>query len=356
MNEKDIKKQIFDNVYEPNMSSKKIEQVDKLYEKEMFGTLEIIGRDDSQGGKIIHHEEPSRNKILIWAKHAIMKMMSGDVMARWGANRTNPSGTVSSGKGTMISNKQFFTSDSNSYTDTFNYTAENFIYYNQMKFPYFPTKMLFGTGLGVNGSLFPSTNDVNAFKRDNITNQDDLVNISTEGWVQSVHSDSLITGTIDDYSIAKDKTWTDFTNTTYNTSLTGEPSNIWLPSFVYMNRTRPFESVSEMKISKHDEAYDEYNKITYTVILPSQLDGRWYPYNNESTGNGVQLKYAGLFCDAAFIEYSGSSEKLLSKIGEPSSAFTNGMMWAKRAITPITKTNNISLEFKWSIYLPRETL
>lgn len=354
MTEKIVQKELFDKIYEPKMSLGQLKIADSFFNKEIIGTLEVIARDDSQGGKIVHHEQASPNKVLVWAKHCMAKMMAGDIMARYGANRMNPftavNDSVEYGKGTIISSQQFFDSAVTSYTDTYNYTASNFTGFLDMRYPYFPTKMLFGTGYGVNDSLYPGTNDsAPTTPESTITDQTVTLDIANEGWVQAIHG----TGTVsapdvygESATIGND--WDKCTQLKYKTDFGN-----WLPAFVFMRRSRPYESTSDMLIDKYVSTNYEYNKITYTTLLPSQLTSKWYPYNEESGGVGLYLKYAGLFCDAAFLEYNGSSETQdLST--DPGRKFSNGILWAKRAITPVMKSSLISIQFIWTIYMPRE--
>jgi hypothetical protein len=355
MTEKEGKKFLFDNIYEKSMSLKQLKKTEEKFCKEMFGTLSVIARDDTKickdgKGKIIHYEKPSLNKVLVWAKHCMIKLTAGDIMCRYGANRITPNGNnIYTGKGTLISNRQFFSEDTGSFLNDYNYIANSFTGYSDMKHPYFPTKMLFGTGNSQSGIAFPAKNDINSDQESEITDQDDTLSIPEEGWVQSVHTSGEITG-LDNYGIGAGQNWENFTINEYKHFLSG--ANQWLPSFIYIKRSRPFENNSEMSIDKYIDDNPEYNKITFSVDMPSQLTGRWYPYNKEQYGRGVELKYAGLFCDAAWVNYSGTTE-LYVETGSPGEEFQTGIMWAKRAIAPIIKTENISLQFFWTLYIPR---
>ena len=64
------------------------------------------------------------------------------------------------------------------------------------------------------------------------------------------------------------------------------------------------------------------------------------------------IKYAGLFCDAGWVNYSNETSSI-NELVTPGLEFKNGICWAKKAITPVTKTNEISIDFNWILYIPR---
>jgi hypothetical protein len=298
---------------------------------------------------------------MIWAKHASARLVSGEIMETFGSNRRLMTGDVSSvtltpdgGKGTMITNKQFF--DDNSSTNLNNYNiisnwtttkgSKAFIY------PYFPTKMLFGTANGNGVGSYSGANASDTITKEaDITNETDTLNIKTEGWIQSIHSfGSIGVSSVDRYSLSNfnGSAYEDFTSEYYSTNF-----DSWLPSFVYCTRTQSFVNNTDIAVSKYDDGYAAYNKIVYTVTLPGQSNDCYYPYNYNASGTSVGnvLKYAGLFCDAAYIEFS-NNDFFQILTGSPGNEFRYGMPWAKKSIDPVTKTYNISIDFVWSIYIP----
>jgi hypothetical protein len=349
-----MEKQLFDNNYENKMSLKKIKQTEQFYKKQMFGTLGVVAKND-RTGEITHIEQPSLNKIMVWAKHSMIKLMSGDIMCSYGSNRSNFLGDIYTGKGTIISNRQFLDTDLDSYLNTnYNITMSNFEDSELMNYPYFPTKMLFGTGKSSNNIGFPAVNSSVLEKEDDIINENELLDNTIEGWVQSVNQDTLVKFP-DNYNLGSgvSKYWNSFTQTNYKNNIYGDIDDIWLPSFIYMTRNRPFEKMSEILVDKFESEFPEYNKITFSVTMPSQLNNKWYPYNIEKSGEGVMIKYAALFCDAAYLKYSGGTE-LLDLNDVTCKILQYGMPWAKRSIIPFTKTNEISVLFQWTIYFPKE--
>ncbi len=124
------------------------------------------------------------------------------------------------------------------------------------------------------------------------------------------------------------------------------------PAFIYAKReSRFYQSGAEIALNFDSNVE---NKITYTVTMPEQTGvyaGDFYPYN------GFVLKEAGLFCDARFRlknttppNGAGSDDSALEEFDNYSS-MPHGILFAKRYISPITKSHDVSITARWTIYL-----
>jgi hypothetical protein len=80
------------------------------------------------------------------------------------------------------------------------------------------------------------------------------------------------------------------------------------------------------------------DKITYSVVMPNTEGKGFYPYT------GWILKEAGLFCDSRFL-IGGEVDQTTDTFKQ----MPSGIMMFKRNITPVIKTEDSEIEFKWSI-------
>jgi hypothetical protein len=366
------------------------------------GEVEVIG---SKAGKVFHYDKGD-NTVTIWGKHAMMHILTGESFSATGKQRsllgadhltlnTWAGDSGHNNDGTMISNYQYFSMPLFpsslgwwSRGDTRLPSASTYLY------PYFPTKMLFGTGFeyaSYNTGVYPMGSDFQAYYTNTInastfiynggptitTNTysnvfggstgDSLINLRT---VNDIYSTTLVTPVILDTDFGVPGAIKDG-NYSCNVSLTtGLPDvtklqlisgnyfpgyNYWgigQPAFIYARReARFYQSGTEVAL---DFDSNVENKITYTITMPEQTGsyaGMFYPYN------GFVLKVAGLFTDAKFFlrntvpgndaasEDSGIQEfKNYTKMPQ-------GMLIAKRYIAPITKSHDVSITCRWSLYL-----
>lgn len=373
------------------------------------GELEIIGtRSD---GEVFHYEKQS-NVITLWMHHAIMHLLTGSVFTSHGNSfeeynssvgkvnvRTMRSRTESdhvstsesgvNNDGTMISAQHYFANNNNYFpkfwtdpnitnidpnTSDGDDVSENFYY------PFFPTKMLFGTGVE-----FSSWNDMTS---DQKTAYADAGNtfLYNGSWDESTFNDKLNTG-----AIAKENyysnTWDSVNKTLVSTrtvndldmdSLTTTPTTadfgvegaiknslyfdqvadsskidssnlavgayrgIGYPAFIYTRKhLRFFESSGEIYLTDDESSIE--NSITFTVEIPGAT-GVYNPYNN------YILKQVGLFCDARFT--LGNTVPTKEESGyELYKKMPHGMLLAKRNITPIKKQESDTITAKWTITL-----
>ena len=124
------------------------------------------------------------------------------------------------------------------------------------------------------------------------------------------------------------------------------------PAFIYARRESRFYQTGAEVALNWDTNVE--NKITFTVTMPEQTGtnaGIYYPYN------GFVLKEAGLFCDARFVLHNTAPSDEASSDDTDLDEYENyikmphGIMFARRLISPITKSHNISITVRWSIYL-----
>ena len=380
---------------------------------EFKGKLEIWAIKD---GKVIHHDDGS-NIVTKWAKHATMHLLTSESYSTHGdriingyaasAKRTATGHSTSANNdGTMISGEQYLSDNVGYYDnqgsgDDYNYwsvphpdlstdvsdSADGFIY------PFFPTKMLFGTGIE-----YDSWASIPAVNQD--ASQAGYANPSNGGWGSTSFNlylnNSILSSnyysdnwtdydlnpcrTLNDvYSAALDTTLEDdafaikgaIKDGTYNGSneeevLTevdgnwfsdGSYRGIGQPAFIYSKRAARYMNDGEaaLELGETVGTTDLDSKITYTVVMPEQPDGEFYPYN------GYTLKVAGLYADAAMLlkntvpadatagENDDSDETNQEFINYKK--MPNGILWATRNIAPIFKSHDTKIVAQWTIYL-----
>ena len=383
------------------------------------GELEIIAEKD---GKIIHRDKQN-NIITNWARHANMKLIGsaswskigdGDVTVSNGTGTeispcfsqrsVNPADHTDNinNDGTLISEGQYFENNTD-YHDGSSYkhynTSEMDFENDLYKYPFFPTKMLFGTGVE-----YPSWEDIpDEFKG----SADDFLsytNLLNGGWNQTEFNENIndindlyynyYSGTFDGNHIRMCKTMNDlysaqqqhnvdsgYTPDRYgirgaiknsffndksdiNVESDGDgfnfPNNslkgIGLPCFIYCRRND-----TEINFETNDDG-DLVTKLSFTVIMPSQesLTGNdnYYPYN------GYLLKEAGLFCDARFsnsVNYKsingGATGEEVPDGGDSlihHNKMPGGLMWATRPIAPVFKDHRTAITARWTIYIEKQ--
>jgi hypothetical protein len=337
------------------------------------GRLKVIG---TRNGKVFHYDE-GHNKVMIWAKHAMMKIIAGDLMCEFGESRnrfnwgtdsiapftpwsagfsdykksslnanyypaTDTDQSLVNGDGTLVSNYQY---KSKSYPVT---TPGLDVFYNykstwepsatrKLFYPYMPTKMLFGT-MNVNGSGI-ATNDTTISPYVDTT--------PNSGYNLEINARE--TGILGDIRSG-------FAYDRFNKASKTSGAYAWQPpSFIYVDRPNGKSAIGgniELNKLLDDGSHLEENLLSFTVVMPEQLDSSdLYPYND------YNLKVAGLFCDAHYTSGAEDSAAHIANLRARSADdYTSqnpynmkyGMMWAKRYIDPIVKTANSAIYFKWT--------
>jgi len=380
------------------------------------GKLEIWGY---KNGELIHHDKGD-NIVTKWAKHATMHLLTGEIYSTHGSIDSKRSVEVgdhildsSNNDGTMISDAKYLGSNVDYYENTG--SGNNYLYWSvphpdvdpnantpvfddttsytdsrAFQYPFFPTKMLFGTGIE-----YTNWADVVADGRGG-SGQDGYGHVGNGGWSQSVFDDKINdsknyystywdsqnyelkhTRTVNDvYSAAlsstenpmnednfgvkgaiKDATY-DGSNgaTVLNGSApffaTSSYRGIGKPAFIYAKRNSRYMENGEvvLELGETVGTEDLESKITYTVTMPEQPNGEFYPYN------GYTLKVAGLFADASMI--LGNNVPVdENDVSDHVNEYTNfkqqpsGILWATRNIAPFYKTHDTTLIAQWTIYL-----
>ena len=383
------------------------QEIDRFGFANIQGELEIIGYEN---GKPFHYDK-NHNVVTIWSKHATMHLLTGEIFSAHGQQRSFLAGDHQgqgdglgpfgfgegvNADGTLLSGQQFF---SNNIDPNFSLNTrwskstiapanipDGTTNPDEVKYPYFPTKMLFGTGFEfatwaeIQGLTDPAYEDI----------------YTTQGW--SAIFDNNVSDSLNDYSnrlnsveLAKTRTMNDV----YSGTLENEPTDtafavagavkngnytdsdtqrydsgsgtertmleegnefivpewrgIGKPSFIYARRElRKFEGGSEVALSADEGAANLIeNKITMTVVMPEQTGdyaGVYYPYN------GFTLKQAGLFCDAHFLLQNSVPETPGTNEYENYIKQGYGIMVAVRNIAPIQKSHNVSISARWTLY------
>lgn len=381
---KDIVKSGFHQLVESRIGA------DRFYM--LRGELEIIGR---RNGKIFHYDK-GPNTVTVWGKHVMMHILTGESFTAQGAQRstiaTDHKAIIAAGDtgynndGTLMSNQQYF--DAPTFPGSMGWwsradsripSASNYIY------PIFPVKLLFGTGFeyaAYNSGLYPMPSDFQTFYASTInagtfgnngisandysnnfggTTGDSLIKMRS---VNDIYSSTLATPTVldSDFGIPgaiKDGMYHNSVGDSQKLQIIAgnyfSNYNYWgigKPAFLYAKReSRFYQSGSEIGL---DFDSNVENKITYSVTLPEQTGtnaGRFYPHN------GFVLKVAGLFCDARFflrgdipIDDAHSDDSGLQEY-KNYTKMPYGMIIAKRYIAPITKSHDVSITARWTLYL-----
>lgn len=341
-----------------------------LYPYKYKGVLEVIGY---KNGKVFHYDK-SENVATIWSKHATMHLLTGEVFTDTGVTRAD--GVHTSGDtntdGTLVSAKQYFDGDSITWwsgDSTGDVGAD---------YPFFPTKMLFGTGkeyatyadIGGDTAYYTGLGWTNSNFNANISNADNDYSgdygdsLVKKKSINDRDSNILTTPTItnEDYAVQgaiKHGLYESRTGDSGNLDTSSgseyfdkQYMGVGHPCMIYAKRTaRHYESGSEVALSFDDHVE---NKITFTSTMPEQTGdnaGKLYPYN------GHILKVAGLFCDARFFLGDAHPGDSAGSDDTPKNEFDNytkmpyGILFAKRYIAPIQKDHDVSITARWTIYL-----
>lgn len=356
--------------------------------KTLRGEVEVIGE---KNGKVFHYEK-SANTVTDWAKHSTMHVLTGEAFTTHGVQRSFDTSTdhpsqVSPGEGhnsdgTLISGQQYF--QGNEDYQQYGYfksrstqvpntgLGDSSNQPEDMYKPFFPTKMLFGTGFewknwteleannpehknayfedGWNQSTFDSNinevyNNYSGYwdSASSVLNQTRTMNDIYSGPLSEIieSSDFGIKGAVKNgLYFDSDSDSANIIEEGGNKFLDKQYAGIGLPCFIYPNReSRFFQDGAEIFLSA-DGNFE--NKITFTVVMPEQSGtnaGIFYPYN------GYILKQAGLFCDANLVKDNTSSGDDLEE------KMPHGLLFAKKNISPITKSHDVAITIRWTIYL-----
>jgi len=352
--------------------------------KELKGVVEITGY---KNGKKFYYDKGD-NTVTIWAKHSMIHLLTGEVMTSHGKQREFTGHSLTENlDGTLISGEQFFTNyDSNAYpsgynldrrwsrnTANFDATSGDINHAmsgsDNLMFPFFPTKMLLGTGFE-----YEAWNDISASDpNDRAYYESYGYNDANFGNPTSEYSDTwngtnlvatkTMNDTIDrvltenvsteDFAIKGAIKNGGYVNTSETSKIIVQDDTQYLdynyrgigkPCFIYCKRdNRFFSSATEIGVNSDDNKIE--NKITFTVNLPEQTGSPkdFYPYN------GYMLKEIGLFNDARIVDNNSTpvSGDYLNEYRKMS----NGILFSKRRISPIFKSPDVSLDIKWTLYL-----
>lgn len=354
---------------------------------EMKGELNVRAWKD---GELFYHDGGD-NTITIWAKHNMIHLLTGDVFSDLGVvgknlvsqSPTDHSKITSSeanNDGMLISQDQYWWDPQNWKGQ---WSQNSGLFVGDYYYPFFPTKMLFGTGkeyanwthvlasasaeeidflddtwttpgsfnnyipiettpsnyysgtVSVNnvyqkygsGAIVPcrTVNDYLSGKIEGSPDQNEygIVGAIKDGTLDSVDPTKLVTGTTD--------------------TLLPEYKGIGHPCFIYCKRDIKWnDSSAEVFLSNEGLGYE--NKITFTVTMPDQTAASnalnwYYPYN------GYDLKEVGLFSDS-LLTIGGIADN-----NYPYQNMMAGTMIAKRYIAPLRKENNVAVSAQWTLYL-----
>jgi hypothetical protein len=350
---------------------------------DMYGEVEVFGFEN---GKQFHYDF-GENTITVWAKHATMHLLTGESFSSYGASRStsgsdhnDSSHPYINNDGTLVSGRQYFAAPTFPGTNGW-WSRPNSGDSLTHLYPYFPTKMLFGTGFEWNDWDDISSTYKTEYISDGWAESDFDANISDVANVYSslydssgdslypaksmndIYSDAL-SSTIGDTSFAvkgaiKDCLYNSESGDSTNLELVGGNyfpkksfAGIGRPAFIYTRRSSRFYQTGAEIALNWDSNVE--NKITYTATMPEQTGtnaGIFYPYN------GYILKEAGLFCDAKFFlnntvpASDSASDDSGNREFDNYSSMPYGMMVAKKYISPITKSHSVSISVRWTIYL-----
>lgn len=380
-----------------------------------------------KNGELFYHDG-GNNTVTVWAKHTLIRLLTGDIFSSKGSDLlaspkvfTQPSSTAanhvsvltpSSQKnedGMLLSGGQYFW-DYATYTDTHinktslgvdigaiptaTPTGANVQLHSGASgriYPFFPTKLLFGTGFE-----FPAGwNSLSVDWQNYLTTQGYSIgnfdtNISaTENYYSNIVgagatltkartvNDKVATQLADneaiyedDYGIdgaikdclARTSTVTDGTSVKITggatdiiangTQISPSFNGVGRPAFIYCKRGDEVWTDSAEVLVKTDDGLKD-NRIVFTAVLPEQTlanAGAFYPYNGDiyqAASTGMMLKQVGLFSDARLT----IADAIPSVgTGEAYYCMPGGIMMAKRKISPITKTKDVRISISWALY------
>lgn len=278
------------------------------------------------------------------------------------------------------------------------YAREDYLY-SYMIYPEFPTKMLFGIGprLTYDGEYreSPIWFDKNQDYLDNIlpkTNED-VRGLMQSDYIFPHDHPCFVEGEVrTSYSTTNEgDTPSDYDDAYWKHSGLGASLNrrfdykLVKPSFIYITREVDFSYLQDLlpPILIHNDEYNLENKtkvgtrndgmspegnysisnlgdkITFKVVLPITEEDWQHPYN------GYTLKVAGIYNDAKFLTDDTSVQdtyydSLIDSSREDIDRETfykmnpfsmiYGQLLAKKYITPVPKSKDIGVEFRWSFY------
>lgn len=368
------------------------------------GEVEIKAWKD---GKLFYHDG-GPNAITLWARHANIHLLSGNSyssqggeIGTWSQPVQNSHSTLKNLDGILLSGEQYFW-DWPIYDNNFKhkYPEGN----SEYKFPFFPTKMLFGTGFefdtytnapqvfktkweadpinNLNEATFNSSlkeqtanfysnrifnnslerrrtvNDILAgpiSENQNLIENDVKEVLLSENYSRQYGINGAIkNGGINEISGGTNlKSELDGSDPGPYDQNQGRLKDVYRgigrPAFIYANRT-PYTSIyntAQEICVRADEGSQFDNRVSFTVVMPEQTNQQntFYPYN------GWIIKEAGLFCDAVLRRGGATSFSPESDGYAPFKYMPNGIMIAKRKITPITKTADVRIAINWSLFL-----
>jgi hypothetical protein len=245
------------------------------------------------GGKKIH-EEGGDNQIMYWLKHAYSMLQAGVFYSDSGEHigyidggeTTIDETSMPSGWKYFVESGEYVYSTHAWKTSSDSMAINTDIANNTLLYPFFPTKMRFGT----------------------------------QGPVD-------ITTPID----PSETTLEDF-----NSQGAGENGTVTKNNFIMISRTQHIAlTTTGYSTTAPSGYYDNYGSVfknitVYQVTMPASATSYIY--------DGKQINEAGLFND---VSLTGTKGGLYDQ--------ANGMLLAKRYFSPIQKTNTISINWQWSI-------
>ena len=353
---------------------KKKDDASMFFPFKLRGELEVIVRD--KYNKIIQYDI-NDNIVTLWGKHAVMHLLSGEVFSANGTTRLTGSGdhtTTVNNDGTLLSGGQYF--DSSTFPGSNGWWSRSGPGLNTQLYSYFPVKMLFGTGYEFNNynAVRPTTLRTDYTETNFNANINDVTNTYSNSYqsnaivktksINDVNSQAKVTPTLteNEFGISgaiKDGTYNNsatdsmkLEDVSGNKFLTRNYRGIGRPSFIYSKRILRNNNDNADVSLRFDSTVE--NKIIFTANMPAQTSanaGIFYPYN------GFFIKEAGLFCDSFFTLKNTVPANQAASDDSGNTEYDNyrkmpyGIMFAKRYITPVTKSHDVSVTNNWAIFL-----
>ena len=370
----------------------------------MKGRLEIIA---TKNGEVVHYDKGD-NMVLSWSRQPMVYLMSGEPFSTLGnyypknddsedkiisrrekeghSQSINPDGTLFSGEQFFYNNSKYIkdgeiiynTKPSMPLRSNFEREEESIVEY----FPYFPTKLLFGTGVEYsnwgnipesrkggpedegsyqhenNGSWNEESFNSNINNEDNLPYQVKSINDIYSGPLteQPKENDVFVKGAIKNCliaNVANKNANTEIDHLTGYANVKNTYKGVGLPAFIYLDRSnkRAFEGGRGAFVTQGNGFTNQQmeSQITFSVTMPAndEENGLFYPYN------GFLLKQAGLFCDALLTVENNPTEDSSIDSGEK---MPFGIIWAKRNIQPIFKAHDTEITARWTFYYEDETI
>lgn len=298
---------------------------------------------------------------------------TGSILARQDDYITYPYATmINYGDGTIMSNEQY---NGNGFPDTM-YQGFNNLFENDATgfgissklsraeniFPYFPMKINLGIGRDFTanpGNADDFSYDLSTLIESNSLRPDNGNGALAQGFYNGTLQDSP--NEMDTYIEGEIRAGNSAVDTGIDPTSENTEYESAIPSFIYFNRADNIASSSADIYLTRENSIDDgpENLLSFKFVMPMQVgdqNGYSYPYN------GYLLKTIGLYSDSFYTQGANDPTTNMNN-ADDSGAYNSTGSWnnpfimkygtlcAKRYISPVMKTSDVSVSISWNFYL-----